>query len=104
MCAIAGMLSLRTDDEIREKMLKTMERRGPDDRGVYESEGCCLLHARLAIIDPQGGVQPMELKWNQEKYVLVYNGLDAPPRHVRGEAAPGVSALRAGRPAALPHV
>ena len=74
MCAIAGMLSLRTDDEIREKMLKTMERRGPDDRGVYESEGCCLLHARLAIIDPQGGVQPMELKWNQEKYVLVYNG------------------------------
>lgn len=74
MCAIAGILDLMGNSEILEKMLKTMERRGPDGRGVYQDSGCFLLHTRLAIIDPQGGQQPMMLQWNGETYVLVYNG------------------------------
>ena len=74
MCAIAGMLSLETSEVIQEKMLRTMERRGPDAKGVYSDEDCCLLHARLAIIDPEGGKQPMELDWENERYILVYNG------------------------------
>ena len=74
MCAIAGMLSLETSEVIQEKMLRTMERRGPDAKGVYIDEDCCLLHARLAIIDPEGGMQPMELDWENERYILVYNG------------------------------
>ena len=32
------------------------------------------MHSRLAIIDPAGGQQPMEIAWHGESYVLVYNG------------------------------
>lgn len=55
-------------------MIKTMRRRGPDDTGAYTSNTCCLLHSRLAIIDPSGGKQPMELSWAEESYTIVYNG------------------------------
>jgi asparagine synthase (glutamine-hydrolysing) len=55
-------------------MLATMHRRGPDSNGIYREENIVLLHARLAVIDPAGGRQPMELNWGNEKYILVYNG------------------------------
>lgn len=74
MCAIAGILGLDVNGPLLEKMLKTMSRRGPDDRGVYQKEDCTLLHARLAIIDPRKGKQPMSLNWAGENYLLVYNG------------------------------
>ena len=74
MCAIAGMISLPKGFDIQRKMLATMTRRGPDAKGAYENDLCCLLHARLAIIDPAGGQQPMALSWAGERYVLVYNG------------------------------
>jgi len=74
MCAIAGLLNLETEPEILKKMLETMVRRGPDGNGIYPDKQCTLLHTRLAIIDPEGGSQPMVLTWGQEKYVLVYNG------------------------------
>lgn len=74
MCAIAGMVGLPYTDATVEKMLNTMERRGPDSRGCVALEECCLLHSRLAVIDRQGGKQPMTLGWGQEVYTLVYNG------------------------------
>lgn len=74
MCAIAGILGLNAQDEVLERMLKTMLRRGPDGNGRYINENCTLLHSRLAIIDPAGGSQPMALLWGSERYVLVYNG------------------------------
>ena len=74
MCAIAGILGLATEDSVAEKMLETMHRRGPDERGVYKEADCCLLHSRLTIIDPQRGHQPMHLKWGRETYTLIYNG------------------------------
>ncbi len=74
MCAIAGILGLHADQQIMQTMLSTMHRRGPDAEGTYEDECCHLIHARLAIIDPDGGKQPMTLYWNQETYTLVYNG------------------------------
>ena len=74
MCAIAGILDLAAAPETLDKMLKTMERRGPDGKGVSQKQGCVLLHTRLAIIDPEGGSQPMELEWAGETYTLVYNG------------------------------
>lgn len=55
-------------------MLETMTRRGPDGGGTYVCGDCTLLHRRLAIIDPEGGKQPMTLSWGGETYVLVYNG------------------------------
>ena len=74
MCAIAGILSLEAKQEILDQMLKSMARRGPDASGVWQQEQCSLLHSRLAIIDPAGGAQPMELHYGGEHYVLVYNG------------------------------
>lgn len=74
MCAISGMVGLPYTDATIEKMLGTMERRGPDSRGSVALEECCLLHSRLAVIDRQGGKQPMTLRWGQEIYTLVYNG------------------------------
>lgn len=74
MCAISGIIGLPSGDDIIQKMLETMHRRGPDDRGVYREGDAALLHARLAIIDPAGGRQPMELEWAGEHYILIYNG------------------------------
>lgn len=74
MCAIAGILGLPIGSDILDRMHRTMLRRGPDGKGCYIREDCALLHSRLAIIDPDGGSQPMALMWGSERYVLVYNG------------------------------
>lgn len=74
MCAIAGVIGLNVEQEVMERMLLTMKRRGPDGSGTYIDDDCTLLHARLAIIDPDGGAQPMALDWCGERYHLVYNG------------------------------
>lgn len=74
MCAIAGILGLEADSVVINAMLDTMERRGPDDRGSYTYRDSVLLHSRLAVIDPDGGRQPMEAAWGGMHYVLVYNG------------------------------
>ena len=74
MCAIAGLIGIRPTEYALEAMMKTMLRRGPDDRGIYYGRECCLLHSRLAIIDPAGGRQPMERTWAGERYIMTYNG------------------------------
>ena len=74
MCAIAGILDLRCSDAAVKEMLRTMHNRGPDENGLYREDGCCLLHSRLTIIDPECGKQPMTLKWMGEQYTIVYNG------------------------------
>ena len=74
MCGISGMIGLESDQETVERMLATMRRRGPDSTGVYRSDNSALLHSRLAIIDPEGGRQPMVLHFGGETYVIVYNG------------------------------
>ena len=74
MCAIAGILGLPYDWQILDAMLCTMLHRGPDATGSYMERECCLLHSRLAIIDPAGGAQPMRLNWAAEEYVITYNG------------------------------
>ena len=68
------MLNAPSDDKTVTAMLNTMSRRGPDGKGVYKDDNCCLLHSRLAIIDPAGGQQPMIGTWGEETYILVYNG------------------------------
>jgi asparagine synthase (glutamine-hydrolysing) len=68
------MINLTRGDQIMEKMIATMIRRGPDDAGIYQQGPCCLLHTRLAVIDPDRGHQPMKLHWAGEDYTMVYNG------------------------------
>ena len=74
MCAIAGILDLAVSPGTTHKMRKTMRRRGPDDFGVFQDGEVTLLHARLAVIDPAGGRQPMTLFYENEAYTIVYNG------------------------------
>ena len=74
MCAIAGMIALTADECLMQSMLNTMKRRGPDSTGRYQNQECTLLHARLVVIDPAGGCQPMTLSWGDECYTIVYNG------------------------------
>lgn len=74
MCAIAGVINMQVNDANLIKMQETMKRRGPDSNGVMKTAGVTLLHSRLVIVDPDGGVQPMELEYNSQKYTLVYNG------------------------------
>ena len=74
MCAIAGIVGLEHDDRIAGEMMTTMRRRGPDDAGVYQQPECCLIHTRLAVIDPQGGKQPMTCTTEAEDYTICYNG------------------------------
>ena len=74
MCAIAGILKLEFNKGIVDKMLATMLRRGPDDTGMFAQPEVCLLHTRLAVMDPARGAQPMETFWEGEQYVICYNG------------------------------
>lgn len=74
MCAISGIVGLKTGEDTLKKMLDTMHRRGPDEQGIFRTENTTLLHTRLTIIDPEGGRQPMRLDWAGESYHLVYNG------------------------------
>ena len=71
MCAIAGILNLKMTEDTIEKMHRTMRRRGPDAKGVFRDADVTLLHARLAVIDPMGGQQPMTFSFGGEEYTIV---------------------------------
>ena len=74
MCAIAGILNLPALPSTVAAMQQTMHRRGPDDLGDFEEHGVTLLHARLSVIDPERGRQPMTCSYENEEYTIVYNG------------------------------
>ncbi|MEJ7599263.1 MAG: asparagine synthase (glutamine-hydrolyzing) [Kofleriaceae bacterium] len=42
-----------------ERALEALAHRGPDGRGTWRGDGVVLGHTRLAIIDPEGGAQPI---------------------------------------------
>ena len=73
MCAIAGIMGLKITEDIIQKMLETMKRRGPDASGVYCKKDTALLHSRLAVVDIKNGNQPMHLAWGGEKYTMQLN-------------------------------
>ncbi|MGZ5045874.1 MAG: asparagine synthase (glutamine-hydrolyzing) [Usitatibacter sp.] len=67
MCGIAGAIAPpdgAITREVMERMLAAIAHRGPDGHGIAEyftrrGERVLLGHRRLAIIDPEGGKQPM---------------------------------------------
>ena len=68
MCGIAGIWG-RTDLKAVQRMIEKIDHRGPDGSGYYVRPGKGVLgHARLAIMDPDGGHQPL---YNEEKNVVV---------------------------------
>ncbi len=74
MCGIAGAISfkedMREDMKIYEKMERSLLHRGPDQRGMKLTREAALIHTRLAVIDINGGRQPMSFG----KYTIIYNG------------------------------
>ena len=74
MCAISGFLHLPSDETVLQKMLSSMAHRGPNGSGIFRQGEAVLLHTRLAVIDPEGGRQPMQLTREGETYTIVYNG------------------------------
>ena len=57
MCGIAGQLG-GTDERVPQ-MIAALTHRGPDGIRVEEGPGAALAHARLSIIDLEGGWQPL---------------------------------------------
>ncbi len=76
MCGICGVVSDTLGREDIYPLIDGMNRsqlhRGPDEGGVYCSDGVGLGHRRLSIIDLAGGNQPM--KSQDGKVTIVFNG------------------------------
>lgn len=76
MCGIAGIFDVKGRRDVDQPLLRRMNtaltHRGPDGEGYHVEAGLGLAHRRLAIIDLQGGQQPI---YNEDGSILVvFNG------------------------------
>lgn len=74
MCGIAGIATIDggdPDPKALDDLAAALAHRGPDGQGRYLENGVGLIQARLAIIDLEGGRQPLR---EPEGAVLVGNG------------------------------
>ncbi|WP_437933718.1 asparagine synthase (glutamine-hydrolyzing) [Sorangium sp. So ce341] len=90
MCGIAGWVDyardLTRERDVLQKMTRTMKNRGPDDEGLWLTPRAGLGHRRLAIIDLEGGRQPMIAdEHGAPAAVLAYTGEVYNFRELRGE-------------------
>lgn len=60
--------------DLARRMARRIAHRGPDDQGARVSQNCALAHARLAVIDPDHGRQPMVLPFEGQEAAIAYNG------------------------------
>lgn len=73
MCGIAGFVGFGNETDLR-AMMDAMTHRGPDGAGTWigDAPSVFLGHRRLAIIDLEGGAQPM---WDSTGRIgVIYNG------------------------------
>ncbi|WP_241684542.1 asparagine synthetase B [Actinomadura sp. J1-007] len=74
MCGIVGWVDydrdLTRERATAREMTRTMALRGPDDEGLWIDPHAALGHRRLAVIDVEGGVQPM----SEGPATIVYSG------------------------------
>ena len=76
MCGISGGVGPSAPKkDLLEAQLKSIEHRGPDDKGIYVSNGVGLGMCRLAIVEVAAGKQPasdssemIHVVWNGEIY------------------------------------
>lgn len=71
MCGICGIIG-KIDKTLVKQMNDVLEHRGPDGEGYFFDDKISFGHRRLAIIDPDGGKQPMIS--NDNKTVVIFNG------------------------------
>ena len=69
MCGIAGVLNQPASENVK-LMIGKIAHRGPDGNGLQNFEHATLGHTRLAILDVEGGVQPM----GYEDTWIAFNG------------------------------
>ncbi|MFM6850731.1 MAG: asparagine synthase (glutamine-hydrolyzing) [Terrabacter sp.] len=83
MCGFVGYFGLGSDPGLLERMAQEQRHRGPDDSGTFIDAPVGLAHQRLAILDREGGAQPMTSA--DGRYVLAYNGEVYNYRELRAE-------------------
>lgn len=80
MCGIAGWIDWENDltrvdrKKQAKSMMEELTNRGPDADGMWFSPRASLVHRRLIVVDPEGGLQPMVRQIGNRNYVIVYNG------------------------------
>ncbi|MRG88225.1 asparagine synthase (glutamine-hydrolyzing) [Salinibacillus xinjiangensis] len=78
MCGITGIIDWKKNVEIEreslQRMTDTLTLRGPDDSHLWIDEHAAFGHKRLAVVDLEGGKQPMSKSDNRYTYTIVYNG------------------------------
>lgn len=73
MCGIVGFVGVGNRGDLA-VMMEALAHRGPDGDGTHceEDKGLFLGHRRLAIVDLEGGAQPM---WNTDRSIgIIFNG------------------------------
>ncbi|MFI2609185.1 asparagine synthase (glutamine-hydrolyzing) [Kitasatospora sp. NPDC018619] len=90
MCGITGWVAferdLNAERGVLDAMTATQARRGPDAGGVHLEPHAALGHRRLAVIDLEGGVQPMTVEHDGRTLaVLTYSGEVYNHRELRAE-------------------
>ena len=85
MCGIGALLDPAgtLPPEVAERMMRALHHRGPDGNAIHRAGPATLVFARLAIIDVEGGDQPLHSE-DGERSVIV-NGEIYNHRHVRAE-------------------
>ncbi len=78
MCSINGCICFEDParvcaDEVR-RAGRALARRGPDGAGEFFAPGVGFYHNRLAVMDPDGGAQPMQISFEGKNYTIIYNG------------------------------
>lgn len=82
MCGIAGFVNYKKNmlndydynKTIAQHMADAIRHRGPDADGVWIGENTAFSHARLAVIDVEGGKQPMVRNVGGYEFAVTYNG------------------------------
>ena len=82
MCGFAGFADFgqglvqppQLSLDLVRRMVRRIAHRGPDGQGAHLSQNCALAHARLAVIDPKNGQQPLSLPWQGRQATIAYNG------------------------------
>ncbi|SHG75094.1 asparagine synthase (glutamine-hydrolyzing) [Ornithinibacillus halophilus] len=78
MCGITGIVNwhqhVASEQHILDGMIDTLSHRGPDDTQTWIDKHVGFGHKRLAVIDLEGGRQPMQKRWKGINYTIVYNG------------------------------
>jgi asparagine synthase (glutamine-hydrolysing) len=89
MCGITGWVSYDRDltrQRTRlDEMTRTMACRGPDAGGVWLDRHAGLGHRRLAVIDLEGGAQPMVVPTDDGPVAITYSGEIYNYTELRGE-------------------